>query len=144
MSELVFLYPTWLWLLVPLVVITLWLCKRTRSKSLIATHLSKAVQQVSRHTTKQIALSLCLGASLAIIALAGPSFSQAERPSYTNTSARVLVMDMSRSMYANDIKPNRLTQARYKAMDLLQLWSEGQTGLVAYAAMLFNKPFNQR
>ncbi len=42
-------------------------------------------------------------------------------------------MDMSMSMYATDIKPNRLTQARYKASDLLSLWKEGLTGMVAYA-----------
>lgn len=43
------------------------------------------------------------------------------------------MMDMSMSLYATDIKPNRLTQARYKALDLLSLWKEGLTGMVAYA-----------
>ena len=42
-------------------------------------------------------------------------------------------MDMSMSMYATDIKPNRLTQAKYKARDLLKQWSEGSTGLIVYA-----------
>ena len=32
-----------------------------------------------------------------------------------------------------DVKPNRLTQARYKALDLLSQWREGVTGMVAYA-----------
>ena len=40
---------------------------------------------------------------------------------------------MSRSVYANDIKPSRLAQIKYKAQDLLPLLNQGQTGLVAYA-----------
>lgn len=66
--------------------------------------------------------------------MAGPSWQSAERPSVQNSAARVLIMDMSRSMYATDLAPNRLTQARYKALDLLKGWQEGSTGLVAYAA----------
>ena len=46
-------------------------------------------------------------------------------------------MDMSYSMYATDIAPNRLTQARFKALDLLQLFKEGETGLIAYAGDAF-------
>ncbi|MDN3685501.1 VWA domain-containing protein [Vibrio sinaloensis] len=73
-----------------------------------------------------------LGA-IAILALSGPSLTSKSRPSFANSSARVVVMDMSMSMYATDVKPNRLTQARYKVSDLLSYWQEGSTGLVAYA-----------
>ncbi len=66
-------------------------------------------------------------------ALAGPSFGYKETPSFQLSGARILVMDMSRSLYATDLKPNRLTQAKYKAKDLLPYWKEGMTGLVAYA-----------
>ncbi|GAL31018.1 TPR domain protein in aerotolerance operon [Vibrio variabilis] len=40
---------------------------------------------------------------------------------------------MSQSVYAEDIKPSRLAQIRYKALDILSLFEQGQTGLVAYA-----------
>ncbi|WP_415668883.1 tetratricopeptide repeat protein, partial [Vibrio rarus] len=40
---------------------------------------------------------------------------------------------MSRSVYAKDIKPSRLDQIKYKAQDILPLFTQGQTGLVAYA-----------
>jgi Ca-activated chloride channel family protein len=46
-------------------------------------------------------------------------------------------MDMSYSMYATDIKPNRLTRARFKAIDLLNKINEGDVGLVAYAGDAF-------
>ncbi|ROV58401.1 VWA domain-containing protein, partial [Vibrio ponticus] len=134
MSEFVFLFPTWLWTLLPLWALTAWLLNRSSNKGLIATHLNQALGKQNLNKKNGITKAFCLFGTLAIIALAGPSFSQAERPSFTNSSARVLVMDMSLSMYANDIKPNRMSQARYKAMDLLKLWADGQTGLVVYSA----------
>ena len=36
-------------------------------------------------------------------------------------------------MLANDLKPNRLVQARYRLADLLDQTVEGQVGLVSYA-----------
>ncbi|HAS62707.1 MAG TPA: hypothetical protein DCS35_09030, partial [Vibrio sp.] len=133
MSEFVFLYPKWFWALIPITVMTLWLLKRKRHKSLIAPHLAKAMGANTRHTSKHVPHLFAVSCFIAIVALAGPSFSKAERPSYSNSSVRVLVMDMSLSLYANDIKPNRLTMSRYKAIDLLKLWSDGQTGLVVYS-----------
>lgn len=52
-------------------------------------------------------------------------------------AARVLVMDMSISMYATDLPPNRLTQARFRAIDLINQLSDGDTALVAYAGEAF-------
>ena len=46
-------------------------------------------------------------------------------------------MDMSISMRATDVKPDRLTRARYKAIDLIDQLNEGETGLVAYAGDAF-------
>jgi Ca-activated chloride channel family protein len=40
-------------------------------------------------------------------------------------------------MLAEDLKPNRLTQARYRLSDMLDETLEGQTGLVAYAGDAF-------
>ncbi len=71
--------------------------------------------------------------AIACIALASPSWQSNTRPSFELSQNRVLVLDMSRSMYATDVKPNRLSQTRYKALDLLPKWKEGSTGLVAYA-----------
>ncbi|WP_325205998.1 VWA domain-containing protein, partial [Vibrio sp. 03_296] len=52
----------------------------------------------------------------------------------TSTAIKIgLCMDMSQSMYAQDIAPSRLQQARYKALDLLPQWKEGNTALIAYA-----------
>ncbi|EGU54284.1 vWA domain-containing protein, partial [Vibrio tubiashii] len=133
MSSFLFLYPMWLLALVPWIGIVVWLFKRNRSQTLIAPHLAKAIGIQAKHVSRLTLNTIAISGFIAIVALAGPSFSKQERPSFANTTARVVVMDMSMSMYATDIKPNRLTQARYKVSDLLASWQEGSTGLVAYA-----------
>ena len=79
--------------------------------------------------------ALAAGAVIAVtaVALAGPSWTRLPDGSYAARDARVLVLDLSRSMLAEDLKPNRLTQARYRLMDMLADTREGQVGLVAYA-----------
>jgi Ca-activated chloride channel family protein len=74
-----------------------------------------------------------LALALAALALAGPSWQRLPDISFKARDARVLVLDLSRSMLAEDLKPNRLTRARYRLSDLLRNTREGQIGLVAYA-----------
>jgi len=49
----------------------------------------------------------------------------------------VIVIDMSLSMRATDMTPDRLTRAKYKAIDLVNAIGEGEMGLVAYAGDAF-------
>ena len=74
---------------------------------------------------------------IAALALAGPSWQKLPDSSFTARDARVLVLDLSLSMLAEDLKPNRLTQARYRLSDMLNDMLEGQTGLVSYAGDAF-------
>ena len=134
MSNFTFLYPLWLIGLLPVAALYFWLRIRKQNQTLVAPHIAKALGiERGRQSAWLIRLAL-VSWLIAIIALAGPSFEKTEHPTYNLADARVLVMDMSESMYATDIKPNRLTQARYKAHDLLEKWHEGSTGMVAYAA----------
>lgn len=75
-----------------------------------------------------------LMASLLIIALAGPVWQRLEQPVFREQSALVIVLDLSRSMDATDIKPSRLARARHKIRDILHKRKEGQTALLVYAA----------
>jgi Ca-activated chloride channel family protein len=71
--------------------------------------------------------------AFSVFALSGPSWQQLPDTSYSARDSRVLVMDLSMSMLAEDLRPNRLTQARFRLMDMLDSTREGQMGLVAYA-----------
>ena len=74
---------------------------------------------------------------IAAIALAGPSWQKLPDSSFSSRDARVLVLDLSLSMLAEDLKPNRLAQAHFRLSDMLEATSEGQTGLVSYAGDAF-------
>jgi Ca-activated chloride channel family protein len=51
--------------------------------------------------------------------------------------ARVIVLDLSQSMQAGDLTPNRLARARYKVADILARVKDGRVGLIAFAGEAF-------
>ena len=53
-----------------------------------------------------------LGLALAIIALAGPSLRQQERPLWQTRAPLVVALDLSDTILARDLAPSRLAQAR--------------------------------
>ncbi len=78
-----------------------------------------------------------LASLLIVIALAGPVWKKMPQPMYQEQSALIVLLDLSRSMDAADIKPNRLVRAKQKLTDLLRLRKEGQTALVVFAGSAF-------
>ncbi|MBI1195230.1 MAG: VWA domain-containing protein [Gammaproteobacteria bacterium] len=80
---------------------------------------------------------LAMTAVLAVTALAGPTWSKLKQPVFRRDSALVVLLDLSRSMDAADLKPSRLQMARFKLRDLLAKRKEGDTALVVYAAEPF-------
>ncbi|KZW20626.1 vWA domain-containing protein [Vibrio parahaemolyticus] len=132
MAEFTFLNPYWLLGLIAIPFVLLINQKfRAKKSALIAPHLAKMLGKTT--LSKPYFTIWGLAWAIACVALAGPSWQSNTRPSFELSQNRMLVLDMSRSMYASDIKPNRLTQTRYKALDLLPKWKEGATGLIAYA-----------
>lgn len=137
-----FLRPWWLLLLIPLaVVIWLLLLRRYETgswRAVIDERLLPFVLSVGAEN--RLGWTRCiLGvvALLAIIALAGPTWEKLPQPAYHKETALVIALDLSRSMDATDIKPSRLTRARHKVADILNLRQEGQTALLVYAADAF-------
>ena len=70
---------------------------------------------------------------LTVLALAGPSWSRLPQPVHKQDAPLVILLDLSPSMLAEDLKPNRLTRARLKLTDLLNRRREGTSALIAYA-----------
>lgn len=71
---------------------------------------------------------------IAVLALAGPAWDKRIQPVYQNQSAKVILLDLSHSMLAQDITPNRLTRAQYKILDILNNYREGQTGMAVFSS----------
>ncbi len=135
-----FIRPAILWLLIPAVglfFVALIKRKKASNEQLIAPHLAQFIMSDASTKTNQSLWLLALFCSLGIIFSAGPSFEEKQVPVFQSKNARVIVMDMSYSMYSTDILPNRLMQARFKALDMIDLFKEGDTALVAYAGSAY-------
>ncbi|MGB2708177.1 MAG: VWA domain-containing protein [Pseudoalteromonas nigrifaciens] len=135
-----FIRPAILWLLIPaagLFFVALIKRKKASNEQLIAPHLAQFIMSDASTKTNQPLWLLALFCSLGIIFSAGPSFEEKQVPVFQSKNARVIVMDMSYSMYSTDILPNRLMQARFKALDMIDLFKEGDTALVAYAGSAY-------
>jgi Ca-activated chloride channel family protein len=142
MGEFHFLRPAWLIACIPLALL-LWRMSRRKHSSRswqsvcdpkLLPHL--LIERGGRAPLWPL-LALGLIGVLAIVALAGPVWRQLPQPVYREQSALVLVLDLSRSMDATDIKPSRLSRARLKIIDILRRRKEGQTALLVFAAQPF-------
>lgn len=135
-----FIRPALLWLLIPAVIIFSVLLVRNKKNTpaaLIAPHLAQFVMSDNHKKQSQPLWLVALFTILAIVFSAGPSFEKKQVPVFQAKNARVIVMDMSYSMFSTDIAPSRLVQARFKALDMIELFKEGDTALVAYAGSAF-------
>ena len=141
-SEFHFLRPLWL-LAVPLV---WWMVFMLRKKwwqkgdwdREVDSHLLEFLAtSPSQHKRKLLPWVMCLAGTLLLLSLAGPAWQKKPQPLIKKSQARVLVLDLSFSMLATDVKPTRIDRVRFKLEDLLNNFSEGETALVGYAGDAF-------
>jgi Ca-activated chloride channel family protein len=133
-----FLRPEWFYAVIP--ALLLYLIMRYREgrgsaweRTIDPALLPFLLDKQSGKPTKNPRFLLLLGWTLGICALAGPVWEQTPQPVHERENALVIVLDLTRSMYATDVKPNRLIRARRKLLDLLDERNEGVTGLIVYA-----------
>ena len=134
-----FIRPAWLYLL-PLAVLLPWAWNRSRRPAgdwsrVCDPHLLRwlSVEQTDTSKRRGGPLLAALALLIVLLALAGPSWQKLPDTSFSARDARVIAVDLSLSMLAQDIRPDRLTRARYRLADLLAMTEEGQVGLVSYA-----------
>jgi len=141
LMEFEFLRPELLWLYIPALILVVLILfqkqKQKGSQTVIASHLAQFIMSDAKKQAKPSSVWLILFLLIGVLAAAGPSWQKHSVPVYQAKHARVLVMDMSSSMYSTDIKPNRLSQARFKSLDMVELFKEGETALIAYAGSAF-------
>jgi len=137
-----FLRPLWFLALLPLPWV-LWRLGRTNPgaeawRGLVDAHLLRhlLVEEPGRARPLPLVL-LALGWLLGVAALAGPAWERLPQPLFEAQAQRVIVLDLSPDMDAQDLAPSRLARARFEVLDLLAAASEGQTALLAYGAEPF-------
>lgn len=132
-----FLHPGWLLALPALWLLIAWLTRsghRDGNWSRIVDSELLAVLRIEESRRNQAPWLLLTAIwTLAVLALAGPTWHRIERVAFRAPSAWVLLLDLSPSMAATDSSPNRVTRARYVATDLLAAAHDARVGLVAFA-----------
>ncbi|MDH7945021.1 VWA domain-containing protein [Pseudohongiella sp. SYSU M77423] len=133
-----FLRPLWLLALIPALFFFRRLWKLDAQGSawhkVIDQSLLPYLLNASKNTSQRLPLYLLLAVwVLGIVALSGPTWSKQTQPVQQRQDALVIVLDLSLGMFANDFEPNRITVARRKIMDILDIRREGQTALLVYA-----------
>ena len=139
LTEFHFLRPWWLVSYIPLILFLAWFARRRfemrRWRDIIDPQLIPHVLiGTGYQARRRITAALALAGALMITALAGPAWQQLPQPVFRSQDALVIALDLSRSMDVADVKPSRLSRARFKISDILERRSEGQTALIAYAA----------
>lgn len=142
-----FLRPWWLLALPPLYAVVFWLARR-RARSgdwsgFIDPELLPALrldggnsdEAGSRKSSRKSSPWpwLALAWTLAVLALAGPSWQRDRTAAYRAPADWVLVLDLSPSMSGTDVAPNRVTRARYALDDLLDAAHDARVALVAFS-----------
>lgn len=135
--EFQWLRPMWLLGLIPLALLAAyWLTRQARQsawENMVDPHLRAYVIDDASVRKRKGPLGLFAGWALGIILLAGPVWEQQEVPVFQAQKAEVILLDLSRSMLADDIAPDRMTRARFKLADLLAASTGRQIGLIGFA-----------
>ena len=141
-SEFHFLRPMWL-IAIPILYWLIFisykkLFRNGNLENLIEPHLLNFLATKPKNKRKDLLpWLLSILATLFLLALAGPVWEKVPHPVFQKTQARVIVLDLSYSMLASDIKPTRIDRVRFKLEDLLKSFNEGETGLISYAGDAF-------
>ena len=141
-----FAEPVWLWglALVPLIWLSYILFYRRgvrtagRLKDFADAHLlphllaeEEEAGKKQRHTWPAL-LAWSLIWACGLLALAGPRWDYTEVKAFAPARDLLILLDLSRSMDAQDIKPSRLARARQEIEDILKTSQGTRVGLIAF------------
>jgi len=133
-----FLRPQYLWLLIPVLLAALIGILSSRQEvrwtKIIPPHLRPYMISKGNDRLKFLmntALFFTLG--FGVLALSGPAWKKVEVPGQELETPMVIVLDLSRSMMATDLQPNRLERAKFKIHDLLEDHPQARAALIVYA-----------
>lgn len=140
---MIFATPHWLWalaLLVPAIIARTWWSLEGRATigKLVAPGLREQLIRGGSLLGGHLRFGLlCLAFAALVVALARPQWGEITREVYGEGRNVMVAIDTSRSMLAEDLKPNRLTRAKLAAQDLIDALPEDLIGLMAFSGSAF-------
>lgn len=131
----------WLMFLVGLSWLVLWRAERVRARrlhaladaALLPALLGEA--SAARRTLRHVCL--LFGLALAVVALARPQAGTRVELEKAHGVSVVFALDVSRSMLARDVRPDRLRRAQAEIGDMMEQLKGNRVGLVAFAGMAY-------
>ena len=143
MSNYTFVNSEFFYLLILPLVILIWYVKKQKNTSVAilfsnteSINKKATIKQRLRHLTYLLKIG---AASLLVIAMARPQSSTNWEESTTEGIDIVLTMDISGSMLAQDLKPDRLEASKNVAMDFISKRVNDRVGLVIFAGESFTQ-----
>jgi Ca-activated chloride channel family protein len=129
-----------LWLVIPLILLYVWSLRKRRQliHQFCSPELLAKLTTPKSRTKQNVKSTLVIFAViLIIIALTHPRWGYQWEELRQEGIDLIIAVDVSASMLAEDIKPNRLTRAKHKVADLLNMLEGDRVGLVAFAGTSF-------
>ena len=143
MTEITFLNPEYFWflLLIPTIGIWYFLQRKNIPAELLFSEISEIA---SKKTIKNYLIHLpfllkLLAVGFLILALARPQSTSSWEDSTTEGIDIILSMDISGSMLAEDLKPNRLEASKDVALDFISKRINDRIGLVIFSGESFTQ-----
>jgi len=137
-SQFHFLRPEWL-ILLPFVVALWWFIRKASAhqqwRQYFPQVMLEALQVNGTQRSNVWHWWLLISWLLLTLAMSGPTWIKQPVPVLKNQNAIVIALDLSPSMYADDLAPNRLIRARFKIIDILNIQEDGQMALALAATL---------
>ena len=139
-----FLHPQFLWLLLLIPILAIWLFFIRKQESTTLTMASTKGFGVKPSILSKLKPLLnvlrLLALTLLIVALARPRNVSVSKRTKTNKGIDiVMAIDVSASMLARDLKPNRLEALKKVATEFVNQWPNDRIGIVVYAGESFTQ-----
>ena len=131
-----FLHPLWLAALPLVALLTAWLGWRRAPDGawsrLVDSDLLPLLRlgEGGRGSSPWLLLGLLW--TLSVLALAGPAWRHQRTAAFRVPAAWMIVLDLSPSMDATDLPPNRVSRARYAVDDILSAAHDARVGLIVF------------
>ena len=143
MMDYTFAYPDFFWglLLIPLLVAWHVLSRKKQVAHLLSSSIDAFSKSGSLAKWRPILLVLrLLAIALIVTALARPQTQDVSTQTKTNKGIDIVIaIDVSSSMLARDLKPNRLAALKKVAADFIAKRETDRIGLVVYAGESYTK-----
>ncbi|HWQ25140.1 MAG TPA: VWA domain-containing protein [Chlorobaculum sp.] len=128
-------YLIFLWLIVPVIALSAYGVRRKLNarKMVDGVGASSILPRLDLPKLVARRAMLCAGIGLLILAIAGPELCSGQKPLRRRGVDVVFMLDVSNSMLARDVSPDRLSRAKLELLQISRSIGEGRRALMLFA-----------